>query len=146
MRGRQMQQTPRLQTKRQTWEEENHPIEWCKITNGQVLPTEIRTSASGNVPKTVGTHTPSTTTLNPWSCQAFPSFGGERGFTLASLHTFRLCPLAFATVCHCFKALFTTQHRHQPVVYPATRHSMLYASYRSIRRVVDIPVREVRKR
>jgi len=77
---------------------------------------------------------------------SFPLFGGERGFTLASHHTFRLCPLAFASVSRCFKALFTTQHRHRPVLYPATRHSTFYASYRSLWHVVDIPVREVRKR
>jgi len=54
---------------------------------------------------------------------SFPLFGGERGFTLASLHTFCLCPLAFASVSRRFKALFTTQHRHRLVVYPATHHS-----------------------
>jgi hypothetical protein len=43
---------------------------------------------------------------------SFPLFGGEQGFTLASLNTFCLCPLAFASVSRCFKALFTTQHRH----------------------------------
>jgi hypothetical protein len=59
-----------------------------------------------------------------------------------------LCPLAFASASRRFKALFTTQHRHdRPVVYPATR--------RAVRRFtpvieaydmpVDIPVREVRK-
>jgi len=63
---------------------------------------------------------------------SFPLFGGERGFTLASLHTFCLCPLAFASVSRRFKALFTTQHRHRRVVYPATCHSMFYASYRSL--------------
>jgi len=63
---------------------------------------------------------------------SFPLFGGERGCTLASLHTFCLSPLAFASVSRCVKALFATQHRHRPVVYPATRHSTFHASYRSL--------------
>jgi hypothetical protein len=63
---------------------------------------------------------------------SFPLFGGEQGFTLASLHTFCLCPLAFASVSCCFEALFSTQHRHRPVVYPATSCSKFYASYRSL--------------
>jgi len=64
---------------------------------------------------------------------SFPLFGGEQGFTLASLHAVCLCPLAFASVSRCFKALFTTQHQHRPVVYPATHHSMFYTSYRRLR-------------
>jgi len=66
---------------------------------------------------------------------SFPLFGGEQGFTSASLHTFCLCPHALASVFRCFKALFTTQHRHRSVVYPATCHSMFYASYRSLQHV-----------
>ena len=77
-------------------------------------------------------HTPSTTTQR-LVLPSFPLFGGEWGFTLASLHTFCLYPLAFASVSCRFKALFTTQHRHRPVVYPATHHSTFYASYRSLR-------------
>ena len=86
----------------------------------------------------VSLHTPSTTTLNAWFCQAFPFLGGSG--VLLWLHSIPcLCPLAcllalaFASVSRRFKALFTTQHRHRPVVYPATRHLMFYASYRSLR-------------
>ena len=54
-----------------------------------------------------------------------PLFGGEQGFTLASLHTICLCPLAFPSVSRCYQALFTSQHQHRPVVYPAPRHSIV---------------------
>ena len=57
---------------------------------------------------------------------------GEPGLTLASPYTICLCPLAFASVSRCFKGLITTQHRHRPVVYPATRLSKFYDSYRSL--------------
>jgi hypothetical protein len=60
-------------------------------------------------------------------------FWGERGFTLALLHTFCLCLLAIASVSRGVKPLFTTQHRHRPVVYPATRNWTFYASSRSLR-------------
>jgi len=50
-----MQQTSRLQAERQSWEQETHPNEQCEATGSQILPTEVRTRASGHVPKTVRT-------------------------------------------------------------------------------------------
>jgi hypothetical protein len=92
-------------------------------------------------------HTPSTTTLNAWFCQAFPFLGGSG--VLLWLHSIPcLCPLAFASVSRHFKALFTTQHRRdQPVVYPATRRTIqrFIPVIEAYDMPVDIPVREVQK-
>jgi hypothetical protein len=50
-----MQQTSRLQAERQSWEQETHPNEQCEASGSQILSTEVRTCASGHVPKTVRT-------------------------------------------------------------------------------------------
>jgi hypothetical protein len=82
---------------------------------------------SARVPSLKNTHL-----RQPHSTPGFakpPSFWGGVGYYFGFTISLRLCPLAFASVSRCFKALFTTQHRHQPVVYLATRHSKFYASY-----------------
>ena len=81
----------------------------------------------------------------PGFAKLFPSLGGSG--VLLWLHS-----IPFVCVCLLlqmylivFKALFTTQHRHRSVVYPATRRSTVFTPViKAYNMLVDIPVYEAR--
>jgi len=87
----------------------------------------------------MSTHSHYTHLRQPHSMPGFPKLSplwGEAGFYFGFTISLRLCPLAFASVSHRFKALFTTQHWRTISSLPVGSNSPFstpYASYRSLR-------------